>query len=448
MGKSSSHLSKNKNGLFSTTSKAISIFLFGLLIAALVVMYVNSNYRKSLIEKANTISAVIDSEKVASLKNPSSPTLNEDYDYLKAKLAAAKAANHGTRFTYLMDKTQEKGVYFLADSEPKDSEDYSPLGQEYPEATQALQDIFSNKRAFIEGPVHDRWGTWLSVLTPVYSNDGQLVAIAGMDIPAKEYIVLLVVSAVVPLSLAIAIAALLIIGDRIRKRQLDGMLFRSELISIASHELYTPLTGIRWGAESVLRYPLGDNQRYRVESIYSSVVRLQESIEEILQLARLQNVRGRELEILPADLTAMISNVLSVQKLPAAQRNVKLQFTQDWPKSLSINCDESQLRRVFNNIISNAIKYTRENTIVSVGYQQTPKAHIITITDQGIGIPKAEQKKVFGGFYRASNAISEHTSGSGMGLYLSRSVVEQHGGKLWFQSEQGKGTTVFIQLPL
>ena len=99
------------------------------------------------------------------------------------------------------------------------------------------------------------------------------------------------------------------------------------------------------------------------------------------------------------------------------------------------------MKRVLNNLISNAIKY------VQVGHERVDGKHVITITDHGIGIPKSEQDKVFGGFYRASNAVAKESSGTGMGLYMSRNTIEQHGGKLWLKSDEGKGTTVYIQLP-
>jgi two-component system sensor histidine kinase VicK len=105
------------------------------------------------------------------------------------------------------------------------------------------------------------------------------------------------------------------------------------------------------------------------------------------------------------------------------------------------------MRRTFDNIISNAVKYSQPNTKVTIDYEVVEGNHVFTVHDRGIGIPKDEQHKVFGGSYRASNAVKLSAIGTGMGLYLSRNVVEQHHGKLWLSSKEGEGTTVYIQLP-
>lgn len=438
--------SKDNTGSLSTASKVVAIIAIGIIAGFLAVSFADTTYRRVLTEKINTISGVIDSKKIASLKDPESTKRAQDYSYVRSKLASAKNANSGTRFVYIMAKN-DKGVYFLADSEPIDSEDYSPLGQEFPEASQNFQKMFENEKSLIEGPVKDRWGTWLSVLTPVYDSSGEMIAVVGIDIPAKEYIVLLLVVAIVPIGVAVAVSVIVIIGSRIRKRRLESLLFRSELISIASHELNTPLTGIRWGAESVLRNQLDDSQRRLVQSIYNSALKLQDSIDDILQLARLQNNSKKKISLVPNDISQIFVSVFSMQKLPADQKNISLKFGSSWPQYLSIYCNDVQLRRVFNNIISNGIKYAPENTSIVVGYQKTKRGHVISISDHGIGIPKSEQAKVFSGFYRASNAIKEGIDGTGMGLYLSRSIIEHHGGKLWLESAQDKGTTFFIQLP-
>jgi signal transduction histidine kinase len=184
-----------------------------------------------------------------------------------------------------------------------------------------------------------------------------------------------------------------------------------------------------------------------VEQMYESTLKLQESIEDILQLAGLQNQQIKHLQKVPTNITTMIEGIFATQQLPASQHGIKLELDHKWPKDLMISCDPVRMRRVFNNIISNAIKYTRSNTSVVIGYELVEGSHIITVKDQGNGIPKKDIEKVFSGFYRSENAIKHESNGTGMGLYLSRSVIEQHGGSMWLNSFINKGTTVFIKLP-
>jgi signal transduction histidine kinase len=192
---------------------------------------------------------------------------------------------------------------------------------------------------------------------------------------------------------------------------------------------------------------LSDKNIDSVRQMYDSTLKLQESIEDILQLAGLQNQQIKHLQKVPTNITVMIEGIFTTQQLPASQQGIKLQFAHDWPKDLTITCDAVRMRRVFNNVISNAIKYTRPNTEVTIGYEKVDGKHVITIKDQGIGIPKKDQEKVFSGFYRSANAVKFQANGTGMGLYLSQSVLEQHGGSMWLHSVLNKGTTVFLQLP-
>lgn len=423
------------------------IMLVGLVFGVSVAILSDQLYRESLSGRVATVAAALDGEQAAVLNKPSGKDIESEYAYIRDKLANIKLANNDVRFVYLMAKDR-LGVYYLADSEPKDSPDYSPHGQRYPEASNELLNIFSNKQVVVEGPIGDRWGTRVSALAPITDiSTGKTAAVVGIDIPARSYYELIALSGIGPLLLAAAVSGVIIVSDRIRRRRLDILRFRSELVSIASHELRTPLTGIRWSEESMLKEKLNKAQKEDLETLYDSTIRLQESIEDILQLANLQGTRSQELKLTETDVSDIFKGIFATQKLPAAQNHITLEFAPDWPMPLMINCDAQRMKRVFNNIISNAIKYTRPNTSVTVAHHKVDGAHVISIADKGIGIPEAEQSKVFSGFYRASNAVKQETNGTGMGLYLSQTTVEQHGGKIWLKSEENKGTIVYIQLP-
>jgi len=98
--------------------------------------------------------------------------------------------------------------------------------------------------------------------------------------------------------------------------------------------------------------------------------------------------------------------------------------------------------------LSNAIKYSKEKALIAVGCQRKKSEVVFFVEDNGIGIPKHQQNQVFSKFFRAENVMIVHTDGTGLGLYIVKAIVEAHGGKVWFESEEGKGTTFFFSLPI
>ena len=122
----------------------------------------------------------------------------------------------------------------------------------------------------------------------------------------------------------------------------------------------------------------------------------------------------------------------------------------DFPFSspLSLKFDKEKISIVFDNIFANAVKYTPEGGSIELKAFREKDAVVFKIKDSGIGIPKAEQEKVFSKFFRAKNAVSFQTSGSGLGLYVAKNIVEKHGGEISLESEEGAGTTVAFSLPV
>jgi len=275
----------------------------------------------------------------------------------------------------------------------------------------------------------------------------RMVASGSVVLPAPYALGLLVLIGSVPLVLALLASIIVSVIDRTQRHRLEAQRLRAELVSVASHELRTPLTGLRWSEESLLRQPMEDKQRRSIQVMYNITLRLEESIESMLQLASLEAGKVPELTLKSEDVVRMVQEVYSMQQLSADRHAITLGFGDSWPDQLQLVCDARRLRRVFSNLVSNAIKYSRPEGHVEVSYEHTADGHLFRVTDSGIGIPAREVDKVFAGFYRASNTSSHDVSGTGMGLVLSRTIVEQHGGKMWLESRQDEGTTVFVLLP-
>jgi signal transduction histidine kinase len=425
--------------------KSVIIFCVGVGLGVVACLTVDQVYRSYLASRANTLAQAFDAQKVASLKSSITEVTAPNYNEIRTKLALIREVNSDVRFVYLMAK-DKNSMYFLADSEPESSSDHSPNGEQYNDASPELQRMFDIGGSLIEGPLQDDWGTWLSALAPIIDPTTQrVVAVVGLDVPATQYLTVVTSALLAPIIVVSALIVFLAVNSTSRRRRREALQFRSELVSIASHELRTPLTGIRWAAEALRGDSLSENQQILTESIHNSVLHLEESIEDILQLASIENSSKMDSE--PNDMTILFQDTFAMQTLPAQKKGIALLLDKSWPARLVIVCDALRMRRVLNNLISNAVKYSKDNSRVVVGYKKVNDRHCISIADKGIGIPKPEQDKIFSGFFRASNAVKSEVNGTGMGLYLSRAIIEQHGGTMWVESVENEGTTVYISLP-
>ena len=441
-------LRTEQDGLMSTPFRLALTLLIGSIVAIAAGFAADYFFRDGLQLRALTIAASMDVPQLETINKEGQSANQKEYQRLKVRLAQLKLVDRDARNIYVLNQGQQ-GVFVVADSESPDSPDYASYGTARSSTTNIqLSELFDNPDSRV-ALNETNGGSRISAFAPVIDyQSGDVVAIVGIDVPTTIYFAVIAISSLLCIIITLVLCILIVFLDKARTRRLETLRFRSELVSIASHELRTPLTGIRWSEEGMLNdKSLDTKHHHTLEQMYDSTLRLQESIEDILQLASLQNQKASVLNKTPSDITRMITDIYATQKLPASQHGIKLEFDPEWPKDLIVQCDQLRMKRVFNNVISNAIKYTRPNTTVTAHYDHIDGNHVISISDQGIGIPKAEQEKVFSGFYRATNAVKHETNGTGMGLYLSKTVIEQHGGTIWLKSTPNKGTTVFIRLP-
>lgn len=437
---------KQDDLLVSTNVKILLSLLVGMVLALLSVFIVWQQFTSSLAGRAETIATTLDPERIGSIISQDGQARDNEAT-VRSQLQRVRGVNSDARFIYVAALNNNNQVYMLADSEPTSSTEYSPRGTIDAEASLELKASFTDDTTYIAGPDGLTTSSRLTVLSPIRNTSGKQIAMLGMNIPSTTYVTLLSLATLIPLLGSLLVGAVFVMTDTVHRRRQESIRMRNELVSIAGHELRTPLTGIRWGEESLLKAKLAAKSHETVQTMLDSTLRLQESIEDILQLANLQSGRLNKLVLTSTDMVSLVEGVFAMQKLPALQKNITLEFSRQWPEKLIINCDERRIKRVFHNLISNAIKYTRQGTAVVVSYEEIDGKHVISIIDHGIGIPEAERDKVFKGFYRATNAVKQGVSGTGMGLFMSRSTIEQHGGKLWLSSVEDKGTTVYVQLP-
>jgi PAS domain S-box-containing protein len=235
------------------------------------------------------------------------------------------------------------------------------------------------------------------------------------------------------------------IRDVTREKELDRV--KSEFISVASHQLRTPLTGIQWVLERFTKKEkLTPKGKEYLDDLHTSAKRLTELVDILLNLSRIESGRvGITPE--PVEVIGFTKSFLDETVPLQDKKGVKVVF-EDHPAELPVMTDKIALRNVIQSLVSNAIEYTVAGGRVNVAIQKKRDAFTITVQDTGIGIPRAEQAYIFEKFVRASNAKLYKTDGTGLGLFIAERSVSRLGGKIWFESRENKGSTFHVELPL
>lgn len=234
--------------------------------------------------------------------------------------------------------------------------------------------------------------------------------------------------------------------DITKEKQIDRA--KSEFVSLASHQLRTPLSTINWYAEMLLAGDAGKinkEQKDYLEEIYKGNQRMVDLVNALLNTSRI-DLGTLAIDPKPTDLIELARSVLDEMKPQIIQRKQTVKTIFD--KIQLINLDPKLMRIVFQNYLSNAVKYTGEKGQIILSVKKNKKEAVISVKDNGIGIPKSQQEKIFSKLFRADNVREKETDGTGLGLYIIKSVIEQFGGKVWFESVENKGTTFYATVPL
>lgn len=235
--------------------------------------------------------------------------------------------------------------------------------------------------------------------------------------------------------------------DVSHEREIDRA--KSEFISLATHQLRTPLTTMKWIPEMLLEGAAGKltpKQRGYVDDLRRSAERLVQLINKLLSIARIES-RALKLSVEDVDLHALLAGVRGDFAMEAAERKQRLLVHA--PKIATLRSDSRLLREVLHNLLANAIKYTPAGGHIELTALAAPhRKAAFTVKDDGIGIPAAQQSRIFSKFFRADNAAKTEVTGTGLGLYIVKKILEILGGDISFTSAEQRGTTFTFMLPL
>ena len=224
---------------------------------------------------------------------------------------------------------------------------------------------------------------------------------------------------------------------------------RRLFVSNVSHELRTPLTSVKSYLEALDEGALYDPVAPDfIKVSLNETNRMMRMVTDLLHLSRIDNATSH-LDVELINFTAFITFILNrFDKIRAQDQEKKYELVRDYPiTSVWIEIDTDKMTQVIDNILNNAIKYSPDGGKITVSMKTTDDQMILSISDQGLGIPKEDLPKIFDRFYRVDKARSRAQGGTGLGLAIAKEIIKQHNGFIWAKSEYGKGSTFSIVLP-
>lgn len=240
---------------------------------------------------------------------------------------------------------------------------------------------------------------------------------------------------------------LIVLHEVTREKMIERM--KTEFVSLSAHQLRTPLSAIKWTLRMFLDGDLGKatkEQKSFIEKIYHSNERMIFLINDLLNVSRIEEGTYVYKAAL-SDIEPIINSVIASYKEEIKRKKIKVEIKKPEEKLAQVRIDAEKIQLAFQNFFDNAIRYNGPGGTITVYLKNNERQIEVAVEDSGIGIPKDQQKRVFDRFFRAANVIKEGKDGTGLGLYITKNIIEAHGGKVWLESEENKGSTFHFSLP-
>ncbi len=447
------------------------VVIAGWLMAEHTAKHQDAAMRREILVHTRLAASAIDPELVANLHWDSSDLTNPSYRRLKAAMIGLRQANSEIRFAMLTG-LRDGQAFFLVDSEPPTSPDYSPPGQTYTEAELEYLAALARHEAFALGPVEDRWGTWMSGSAPVMRlPDGRSITL-DLDVAAATW-TSEIRQARLPTVLITLLICVLLIGffqaqERLRESARQTSLSeermraardaaeaatraKSEFLAVMSHELRTPLAGVI-GMLDLLRRAPPEATRVKYTAVArDSAETLLRLLDDILDSAKIE--AGRlTLESIPFRPRDAFPHLCEAARLRAENKGLAFTSTIAAAVPEVLVGDPTRLRQVLGNLQNNALKFTEHGeVVVEIDCRPIDQATgllLISVRDTGCGISEEHRARLFGKFEQADLSTTRRYGGTGLGLSIVKALADAMHGSVTVQSTPGQGSTFTFAVPL
>ncbi len=249
-----------------------------------------------------------------------------------------------------------------------------------------------------------------------------------------------------------SLGTLVHVHDISREKRIERI--KSEFVSVAAHQLRTPLSGIKWTLGMFLeessekKEKLDEEEKYLIEKAYESNERMVSLVNDLLNVSRIEE--GRYVyEPQKTDILEVVKPIAEeYEKIIKKKDNLEFKFNKVKEEFPKVEIDTEKIGIVIQNFLDNAIKYTNEGEIILTVSMPDEENIRVSVQDSGVGIPEEQQGRLFDKFFRAENVAAKDVRGSGLGLFISKNIVEAHGGEIDFESTEGEGSIFYFTLPL
>ncbi|MEK9153582.1 MAG: ATP-binding protein, partial [Patescibacteria group bacterium] len=241
---------------------------------------------------------------------------------------------------------------------------------------------------------------------------------------------------------------LIILHDITREKAIERL--KTEFVSIAAHQLRTPLSAIKWTLSMLVNGEVGQvssEQKELLNKTYQSNERMINLVNDLLNTTRIEE--GKFLaKLAKHDFTAIVDKIIVLFSEEVKKKGLLFDYQKLSKSSPLVELDTEKIALAIQNILDNSLHYTKVGGIrVTLTFTKQRNEFLLTVSDDGMGIARKEQSRIFSKFFRAQSAIQMETEGSGLGLFIAKNIIEAHGGKIWFESTEGHGTTFSFTLP-
>lgn len=235
-----------------------------------------------------------------------------------------------------------------------------------------------------------------------------------------------------------------------KKERKIGKKNKIDFVSLVAHQLKTSLSAMKLSFQMLLNGDFGalnQEQKDIIEKLHQRNNMLIHSVNDLLNMIRIED-KGYFYHFDRVDIEDLINSIIIFSQEELKRKKIIFQFEKPIVKLPKIMLDKEKICLAIQNIFDNSIKYTPLGGQITISLKNDNKNLEIKIQDSGIGIPDSQKKNIFEKFFRGSNAVKAQTIGSGLGLFITKEIIESHQGKIWFESKENKGSTFFITIPI